>query len=282
MCECLIDLHTHSHYSDGVLPPARLVELASQAGITHLALTDHDELRGTSEAMEAARMAGLTLIPGVEISTEFADRSVHIVGLGIDPADTALASRLADIRSWREERAVRMAEALAAAGIVGALDGARHYAVNPDLVSRTHFAQYLVDAGYCANKAEVFARFMKPGKPGYVRERWLPVEEAVTLIRGAGGVAVLAHPARYEFDPRTLDALLDRFTGAGGEAIEVISGAHTPEDWARFGAIARRRGLFGSVGSDFHAPAEGRIGLGQLPRLSPSIPNILNRLGIRA
>ncbi len=282
MREIVIDLHSHSHYSDGVLAPAALVELAASSGVTHLALTDHDEVRGTAEAMDAARLARLTLIPGVEISTEFAEQSVHIVGLGIDPTEAALVARLADVRAWREERAIRMAEGLAAAGVVGALEGARHYAVNPELVSRTHFARYLVDAGYCANKGEVFARFMKPGKPGYVPQRWLPIEEAVALIRGAGGVAVLAHPARYEFDSPTLDALLDRFIAAGGEAIEVISGAHTPEDWARFGAIARRRGLFGSVASDFHAPTEGRVGLGQLPRLSPSIPHVLDRLEIHA
>lgn len=271
----IADLHAHSTYSDGTLTPGALVAHAQAAAVTHLALTDHDELRGLEEAAAAARRAGIVFIPGVEISSQFAGQSVHVVGLGIDPSESRLVARLDALRQWRRERAQRMAEGLAQAGIPGALEGALRYVHNPDVISRTHFARYLVEAGYCANKGEVFARFMKPGKPGYVPDCWLELDEAVSLIRGAGGVAVLAHPGRYAFDVTTMNACLDVFVAAGGQAIEVLSGAHTPADWSRFGAIARRRGLYGSVGSDFHGSEEGRVQLGTLPLLSPSIPHVL-------
>jgi len=272
------DFHTHSYCSDGVLSPRELVARAAAHGVTHLALTDHDELAGLGEARRAAKELGITLVSGVEISTEYAGTSVHVVGLAIDPEEARLVARLDQVRAWRLARAEEIARGLAAAGIAGALDGARHYARNPELISRTHFARYLVDAGYCASKGEVFARYMKPGKPGYVPQRWLPLGEAVALIVGAGGIAVLAHPARYEFDAPTLEGLLDEFAAAGGEAIEVVCGGHAPEEWARFGAIARRRGLLASIGSDFHAPDEGRVDLGQLPGLPASLPSVMQRL----
>ncbi len=272
------DFHCHSHHSDGVLSPTALVQRAAAHGIKTIALTDHDELGGLTEAADAAQSLGLDFLAGVEISSEFDQQSVHVVGLGIDPDHFGLRRRLAEVRGWRLHRAEAIAAGLEAAGVHGALDGARHYATNPELISRTHFARYLVDAGYCANKGEVFARYMKPGKPGYVPQRWLPLPEAIELIRAAGGVAVLAHPARYELSSDRHEVLLTTFKQLGGEGIEVLCSAHGPEEWARYGALARRLGLFASVGSDFHAPDESRIDFGQLPLLARSLPSILDRL----
>lgn len=266
------DLHSHSRYSDGTLSVVELVSLAKSRGVNLLALTDHDELQGMPEAKLAAHEQGMQWVSGVEISAEWQGASVHILGLRIDFEHAGLCTALGAIREMRKIRAQRMSDSLAEAGIANVLAGAMAYAPNPELISRTHFARYLVDTGVCASFGEVFSRFMKPGKPGYVAQAWLPMAQAISLIHDAGGRAVIAHPARYEVDPfGGVSALLQAFADAGGDAVEVVCAAHHPSEWAQFGALARRFGLLASIGSDFHSHAESRVKFGDLPRLSPNL-----------
>ncbi len=248
------------------------MSLAHSRGVQLIALTDHDEVGGIPEARQHAAQQAMQFVPGVEISSEWHGVSVHVVGLRIDDNDAALRQTLAGIRVDRSERARRMDAAFADIGIADVLAGAAAYAPNPELISRTHFARHLIDRGICASMGEVFARFMKPGKPGYVRQQWLPMAEAIAVIRAAGGRAVLAHPGRYEVDQHGgASALLKAFADAGGEAVEVVCSAHHPPEWAQYAALARKFDLLASIGSDFHSPSESRVRFGDLPRLSPTL-----------
>lgn len=266
------DLHSHSQYSDGTLAVADLVTLAKSRGVDLFALTDHDEMRGLEEAKRCSQAQGMAWVSGVEVSAQTNGTAVHVLGLRVDALDVSLQGALHKTREKRKLRAQRMSESLAKAGIPGALAGALAYAPNPDLISRTHFARHLVDRGVCGSFGEVFSRFLKPGKPGYTKHEWLPMTEAIALIHGAGGRAVLAHPGRYELDPYSgIDGLIRTFADAGGDGVEVVCGAHHPSEWAQFGALARKFGLLASIGSDFHSHAESRVKFGDLPRLSPSL-----------
>ncbi len=268
----VVDLHCHSRYSDGTLSVSELVLLAKSRGVALLSLTDHDEVSGIPEARELCALAGLSFVAGVEISSEWRDMSVHIVGLRINETESTLTSLLSGTRHKRSDRAQRMSDAFGAIGIHDVLAGASAYAPNPNLISRTHFARYLVDCGVCGSMGEVFSQFMKPGKPGYVAHEWVPMQMAIDAIHAAGGRAVLAHPARYETQflggPSTL---LKCFAEAGGDAVEVVCASHKPPEWAQYAALARRFDLLASIGSDFHSPTESRIKFGDLPRLSPNL-----------
>jgi len=261
-----IDLHCHSNVSDGVLPPADVVARAAANGVHVLALTDHDDVAGIAAAQAAADVAGLTLIPGVEISVSWGGQTVHIVGLRIDPAHPVLAAGLADIRLGRIERAHRMSDDLAKSGIAGAYDGAYDFAVNKEMVGRTHFARWLVAEGHAPDMRTAFRRFLTRGHPGYVEHEWTSLGNAVGWIRASGGLAVIAHPGRYAFNARELHLLLDAFRSLGGEGIEVITGSHHPSEYGKFADLARAFGLKASRGADFHAPGEG-IDIGRLPAL---------------
>ncbi|GAA4341116.1 PHP domain-containing protein [Pigmentiphaga soli] len=262
-----IDLHCHSSVSDGMLSPAALVARARANGVDVLALTDHDEIGGLAAAASTAAELGLRFVPGVEISVTWAGETVHIVGLQVDPGCPALVQGLEDTRSGRERRGRDMAAQLAAVGIPGAFEGALKHVGNPRLISRTHFARFLVESGVCANVQEVFDNYMVEGKPGYAPMRWAALADAVGWIRAAGGRAVIAHPGRYDYTPLQFDALYDEFIGLGGEGIEVVTGSHTPEQYREYAAVAQRYGLLASRGSDFHGPGESRVDLGQLPPL---------------
>jgi 3',5'-nucleoside bisphosphate phosphatase len=261
------DLHSHSNISDGTLTPEALAERAHAQGVELWSLTDHDELAGQARAREAALDLGLSYLAGTEISVTFADETVHVLGLGIDPEDEALAAGLAAVRSGREARARRMGESLAAAGIPGAYEGATAFAGNPDLVSRTHFARFLVERGICADTHEVFRHYLKEGKPGFVPHRWAGLGEAVKWITGAGGMAVVAHPARYRFSPTAEYALFSEFVAHGGRGIEVMTGSHSEAERVQYGDLALEFDLAASRGSDFHSPEESRTELGGLPDL---------------
>ncbi len=263
----LVDLHSHSTCSDGLLSPADLVERAVQRGVDMLALTDHDELAGLAAAGETAARWGLQLIDGVEISALWEDTTLHIVGLRIDAAYAPLVAGLADIRAGREQRARRMADSLQAAGIPGALEGARRHARNPELVSRAHFARYLVETGHARDTNAVFRNFLTPGKPGFVVHQWATLADAVNWINGSGGVAVIAHPGRYPLNQQQCERLLGEFVALGGAAIEVVTGAHAPDEFVTWARYARRFGLRASAGSDFHGPGEGYRDLGNVPVL---------------
>lgn len=260
------DLHSHTQCSDGTLTPADLVMRARSQGVDVLAVTDHDCTDGLAAAQAAAQVVGLTLIPGVEISVSWGGRTVHIVGLNIDPASPVLQSGLEHMRRFREWRADEIGRRLAKSGVEGALAGARARAQG-SLVSRTHFAHFLVAAGHAKDLRQVFKRFLVKGKPGHVPGQWATLDEAVGWIRAAGGQAVIAHPARYKLSSGRLCALFTEFKAAGGEAIEVVSGSHSRDDYFRFAKIAGDFGLLASSGSDYHGPESPWIELGRLPPL---------------
>jgi predicted metal-dependent phosphoesterase TrpH len=261
------DLHSHSACSDGLLAPAALVERAVQRGVDVLALTDHDEMKGLPAAHEAAAQWGLRLIDGVEISVLWETVTLHIVGLAIDTAHAPLVEGLAGIRTGRELRAVRMAQSLDAAGIAGSLEGARRYAKNPELVSRSHFARYLVETGHARDTNAVFRNFLTPGKPGYVPHQWAALADALGWIKGSGGIAVLAHPGRYDLGTVQCERLLGEFVDLGGAAVEVVTGSHAPSEFVTWARHARQYGLLASAGSDFHGPGEGYRDIGNVPAL---------------
>lgn len=264
------DLHCHSTVSDGLLSPADLVARAAGRGVKFLALTDHDDVAGLDEAAAAAAQHGVQFINGVEVSVSWRSHTLHIVGLHIDPVHAPLAEGLRAIRNGRGARAQLMAESLARSGIGGALEGAYRFADNPSLIGRTHFARFMVESGRCKDVASVFKNYLVKGKPGFVPHQWAMLPDAVGWIRGSGGVAVLAHPGRYtagrkKMGSTTLRELLREFTDLGGQGIEVVSGAHTPAQYAEFARYAQEFGLFASCGSDFHGPGESYRDLGCLP-----------------
>ncbi|PTT90053.1 phosphatase, partial [Pelomonas sp. HMWF004] len=265
------DLHCHSVISDGTLTPESLAARAKLAGVGLWALTDHDETGGQQRAIEAAAAIGLPYLTGTEISVTFAGRVVHIVGLGFDHTAPELIEGLRTTRGGREARARDMAAGLAAVGIAGAYEGALKYVGNPGLISRTHFARFLVDAGHCSDVSEVFRRYLTEGKPGFVAHRWAALRDAVGWITRAGGVAVIAHPGRYDFTPTEEYALITEFMGHGGRGIEVVTGSHTPAEFVKYTDTALEFGLLASRGSDFHCPQESRVDLGTLPPLSPRL-----------
>lgn len=266
-----VDLHCHSTISDGALVPAAVVARAAAQGVHVLALTDHDEVGGLAAASEAAREAGIDFVNGVEVSVTWRGTTVHIVGLKIDPFESKLVQGLESVRSGRIRRARRMGEELAQAGLPGTFEGAMKYAGNPSMIGRTHFARYLVEIGAVADTRAVFKRFMVPGKPGFVPHEWADLAAAVGWILAAGGRAVLAHPGRYGLSGGALADLLKQFRASGGQAIEVITGSHTPDQYALFAAIAENHDFLVSRGSDFHAPGEGNADFGKLPQLARNL-----------
>jgi predicted metal-dependent phosphoesterase TrpH len=261
------DLHSHSNVSDGTLSPEALAQRAHAQGVELWALTDHDEVGGLHRARDAALALGMDWLGGVEVSVSFAGETVHVVGLGVDPDDVALQAGLAATRGGRRERAQAMADGLAQVGVQGAFEGALRYVSNPDLISRTHFARFLVDSGVCSNTYEVFGRFLTEGKPGYVPHAWAKLGDAVRWINGAGGIAVIAHPARYKFSPTAEYALFSEFVQHGGRGVEVMTGSHNDAERVRYADTALEFGLLASRGSDFHSPTESRTDLGTLPDL---------------
>jgi predicted metal-dependent phosphoesterase TrpH len=265
------DLHCHSTHSDGLLAPAEVVRRAASRGVDVLALTDHDEVAGLAEAQEAARGTSLTLVNGSELSVSWNDVTIHVVALRIDPCNPELVAGLAAIRSGRESRGQRIAHALEAAGIAGAWEGALRYVTNERLVSRTHFARFLVEAGHARDVKDVFSRYLATGLPGFVRHEWATLSEAIGWIHAAGGDAVLAHPGRYKVTPSELDQLIDDFRNAGGDALEVLSPSHTAAQVTQFASLARVHGLRGSMGSDYHGPGESFLDLGDLPPMPAGV-----------
>ena len=247
--------------------PGEVVARAAQRGVKALALTDHDEVSGLADARVAAKAAGIELIDGVEVSVTWEDHTIHIVGLGVDPDNETLLDGLRENRSGRNERAERISAQLERVGIAGALEGARKYVTNPELVSRTHFARFLVESGRVRSTQAVFDRYLGEGKPGYVAHVWASLADAVTWIRAAGGLAVIAHPGRYKLNEAHREKLLQTFVDLGGAAIEVVTGSHSPDEFGYWGRRAREFGLLGSMGSDFHGLREGCRDLGNLPPL---------------
>ncbi|QDL55599.1 3',5'-nucleoside bisphosphate phosphatase [Rhodoferax aquaticus] len=275
------DLHCHSTVSDGTLSPETLAQRAHANGVDLWSLTDHDELGGQARAAAAAAACGMGYLTGVEVSVTFIGKTVHIVGLGFDMLDPNLHKGLAQTRGGREQRAMEMAEGLAQVGIANAFEGALKFVGNPDLISRTHFARFLVESGVCSDTNEVFRRFLTEGKPGFVPHRWAKLSDAVHWILGAGGVAVIAHPGRYGFSPNEEYALFTEFKGFGGQGVEVVTGSHSPAEYETYADMAIEFGLAASRGSDFHSPDESRIDLGTLPHLPSKLSPVWDLLATR-
>jgi hypothetical protein len=261
------DLHCHSVVSDGTLTPEALAERAHKNGVELWALTDHDEIGGQHRAAAAAKALGMGYLTGTEISITFAGKTVHIVGLGFDANDPSMVQGLQQTRGGRGQRAQEMSDSLAAVGIQGAYEGALKYVGNPELISRTHFARYLVEAGVCKETNEVFRKYLTEGKPGFVPHRWATLRDAVTWITSAGGMAIIAHPARYGFTATEEFALFSEFKSHGGQGVEVVTGSHTTAEYVKYADMAREFGLAASRGSDFHSPDESHTDLGTLPYL---------------
>ncbi len=261
------DLHCHSVVSDGTMTPEGLAERAKTNGVELWALTDHDEVGGQHRAAAAAKAQGLNYLTGTEISVTFANETVHIVGLGFDPDDAAMKQGLYDTRGGREQRAMEMSDGLAKVGIKGAYEGALKFVGNPELISRTHFARFLVESGVCRETSEVFRKYLTEGKPGYVPHRWANLRDAIQWITSAKGVAVIAHPGRYKFTPNEEYALFTEFKSHGGQGVEVVTGSHTTQEYVKYAETAREFGLAASRGSDFHSPDESHTDLGTLPFL---------------
>ena len=275
------DLHCHSVVSDGTLTPEELAARAKAHGVELWALTDHDEVGGQARALAAAKAQGMHYLTGVEISVTFIGQTVHIVGLGFDADDAALVQGLRDTRGGRRQRAMEMSEGLAKAGIPGAYEGALPFVGNPELISRTHFARFLVESGVCKETNEVFRKYLTEGKPGYVPHRWATLKDAVTWITGAGGMAVIAHPARYKFTPNEEFALFTEFKAHGGLGVEVVTGSHRAAEYVTYAHTAKEFGLAASRGSDFHSPDESHTELGTLPLLSAELTPVWQLLSSR-
>lgn len=262
-----VDLHCHSKASDGLLSADEVARRAAANGVELLALTDHDNLDGLVAAHAVADEAGMQFVYGVEISIEWGGLQVHILGLNFDADDQILNAGLESIRSGRVSRAQRMADELEKIGIPGCFDGAMRHAENPHLISRAHFARYLVEIGVCKDVRSVFESYIVPGRPGYVDHRWATLEESVNWIVGAGGIAAVAHPGRYKFSKAEMRGLLEDFKSLGGQAVEIISGSHSAENVTVFSRYAREYGFMASCGSDFHGPGESYVDLGKLSPL---------------
>ncbi len=261
------DLHCHSTASDGLLPAADVVRRAAANGVDRLALTDHDDLDGLAAARGAAEEVGIAFTNGVEISIEWEGLQIHVLGLAFDAENVALNAGLAGIRSGRVDRAQRMSRELEKVGIRDSFAGAMRFAENPSLISRAHFARYLVESGICKDVRSVFESYLVPGRPGYVDHRWATLTDSVGWIVDAGGIAAVAHPGRYKLNPRDMRRFLAEFKDVGGRAIEVMSGSHSQENIGTFGRLANEYGFLASRGSDFHGPGESYVDLGKLPPL---------------
>ena len=272
------DLHCHSVVSDGTLEPEALAARAKANGVELWALTDHDEIGGQHRARDAALALGMAYLTGTEISVTFAGTTVHIVGLGFDADNAQLAAGLHATRGGRRERALEMADGLAKVGIHGTYEGALQYVGNPELISRTHFARHLVESGVCSDTQEVFRKFLVEGKPGFVPHRWATLKNAVTWITDAGGIAVIAHPARYKFTANEEYALFTEFKAHGGRGFEVVTGSHSSADAVRYTDTALEFELLASRGSDFHSPDESHIDLGTLPALPAQLTPVWEAL----
>ena len=275
------DLHCHSVVSDGTLPPEALAQRAHANGVELWALTDHDEISGQDRAAAAAKALGMKYLTGVEISVTFIGHTVHIVGLGFDAQDERLNAGLRQTRGGRKERAMEMSDGLAKVGIKGAYDGALKFVGNPELISRTHFARFLVESGVCRETHEVFRKYLTEGKPGFVAHRWATLKDAIAWITQAGGMAVIAHPARYKFTANEEFALFTEFVAHGGRGVEVVTGSHTAAEYVTYAETAREFGLLASRGSDFHSPDESHTELGTLPLLPGNLTPVWEALTSR-
>jgi 3',5'-nucleoside bisphosphate phosphatase len=259
------DLHSHSTASDGTLKPSQLIELAKNSGVDCLALTDHDGIDGINEAKQQAKTVGLEFIPGIELSVSWEKFTIHVVGLNIDTTYAPLLAGIEQLKSYRIWRAQQISNSLEDSGIKGAL-AAVEEVTKGNMIGRMHFANFLVENGYCKDIRSVFKNFLVNNKPGYIHGQWASLENVLSWIKGAGGVAVIAHPGRCPFKNKKLKLLLNEFIELGGQAIEVVSATHSIHEVKRMTTIAQEFELYASIGSDFHNP---NISWNKLGKLAP-------------
>lgn len=277
----IFDLHCHSNQSDGILSPDALLSRAKAKGVDVLALTDHDTIAGLASARQAADEQGVQLINGIEFSSQWGRNGVHIVGLGVDTSSSALAEAIQAQQDARSQRAVAIAERLHKAGFPDALTGAQLLAGDA-LVGRPHFAHWLVSIGAVTNLNAAFKKYLGAGKPADVKYQWPDMATIVAWIHEAAGVAVLAHPCKYDLTRTRMCALIKDFAAAGGDALEIISGqqaAGVAEDLAR---IAETNDLYASCGSDFHMPDQPWQELGNFGVLPGRCRPVWQLLGFQA
>lgn len=260
MTEKIYDLHSHSTASDGTLTPTELVQRAVLQGVNVLALTDHDSISGLAEARRAAHELGIKFIHGVEISTEWENRGIHIVGLGFDETSPELTALLYKQAETRYHRAIEIGEKLEKVGVPNAFEGAKNLADGE--VTRAHYARYLVQIGKVSNETQAFKKYLAQGKSCYVKSAWVDIPTAIQTIHQAGGVAVLAHPLRYTMTNRWLKRLIGEFKAWGGDGLEVAGVGQTTDQRQLLARWAIEHDLLASVGSDFHYPC-GWIELGK-------------------
>ncbi|MCH9697065.1 MAG: PHP domain-containing protein [Gammaproteobacteria bacterium] len=264
------DFHTHTNASDGRLSPQALVNYAHECGVTMLAVTDHDTTAGLEEARQVSESLNVQFINGIELSVSWSNTVIHVIGLNIDPESIPLMNGIQTLESLREERAMKIGELLHKHGIDNAYQGAKALAGEATL-TRSHFAQYMVEKGYVKDISKVFKHYLVRGKPGYVATQWASLEQAVNWIHSAGGIAVIAHPHRYRIGTAVMDKLLDEFRQLGGQAIEVVCSNMEPKQISRFARLSQRFGLMASTGSDYHGPHQNWNGIGQLADMPESV-----------
>ncbi len=267
---CIYDLHTHTLESDGKYTPSELIEHAIQAGIDFLAITDHDTTSGLEEAYQATTNRSIKLIAGVELSVKWQEKNFHIVGLNVDPENKILSKGLEKHRQERELRAIKIGQRLEKYGIPGAYIGAKQLAGN-NAVTRNHFARFLVDRGLAKNIRDVFKHYLVKSKPGYVKTNWTSMENGIHQIKSSGGIPVLAHPLRYRLTGSWMRKLLVAFKEAEGVGLEIVTGNCTADNMHTCAGYARRYGLSGSVGSDYHGHEKEGPQLGKLKNIPDDI-----------
>ncbi|WP_039913808.1 PHP domain-containing protein [Cellvibrio mixtus] len=274
----IFDLHSHTYFSDGALSPEALVERAKARGVSVLAITDHDTIAGVDLAHKAAVKAGIQLISGIEFSSQWGKGGVHIVGLGVNPASPELQAAIDFQVQARAARSLAIGERLSRAGFPDALAAAKEIA-GAGTLGRPHFAQYLVKVGAVKTINAAFKKYLGAGKLADVKYQWPLMDQVIGWIHAAGGVAVLAHPAKYELTRTKMCALVDSFVAAGGDAVEVISGLQPASVTRDLIKIVNTRSLYSSCGSDFHVPDQPWQELGSFGVLPDEAKPVWNLLG---
>ncbi len=278
-----IDLHAHTTASDGSLSPTELVRHASTLGLTALAVTDHDTLGGLAEAQRAAVEAGLDLVPGVELSVEDDQGRFHLLGYLFDPNNGPLQETLVSIRASRAERNEQMGRKMAELGLPVTMEDVRAEAgEEADVIARPHFAQALIKQGVVTSVKEAFDRYLATGKPLYLPKDVLTPRDAIALIHGAGGLAVMAHPGLVPLSTEAFTQRVETLTREDGlDGLEAYYSQHTPADTARFLALAQANTLLVTGGSDFHGTPKPHVPLGVVTEGKPAPASLLTEMRTR-
>jgi len=256
-----IDLHVHSTYSDGTLTPEELVILAKKQGLSAMALTDHDTIVGVAEAVEAGSKYNIEIIPGIELSAAYGSKEIHIVGLYVDYKDKAFNDALEQLRDIRNERNIKIIEKFKEKGIKISFNEMKQLYGNA-VITRAHFADYLLAKGYIKSRSEAFERYIGENGPCYISREKLTPEDTIKLITAAHGVPILAHPTLYHLGNSEMDKLLKYLCKVGLKGIEAIYSTYSIGEELQIKKLARENHLIISGGSDFHGTNKPYLNLG--------------------